>query len=299
MNPTPFSSKVKIYTFSAIALMFIAVLLRSFNFVFLFDPTVDYFKASPLHTGYLILCILSVGWFLSAVFFIPRHAFSVRTAPSSSLASRTAALICVCASVASFFFFRENMIFYFEHLRLYQLLAIFSLLSTVYFGFQAIRDVAASYRALAGYIAILWCGLMLCATYLNLYVAMNSPFKVTFHMALLAFMLYLAEEARLLTNHGFRIAYFAYLLIALFNCSVASFPVFIAYAFQKYHQIDYLFYAVLSLFFCAYLAARLYDCYRLLMTAAPSTAEEIAQETQKQTSAQKTSKEEGDDQHVS
>ena len=304
MSQNPFSQKVKIYTFSAIALTLIAVLLRICNFIFFFDTSVDYFQKNPFHTGFQILCILTVGWLLTSLLFIPRHSFSVKAMPAASFASRLTGLICACVSAASFFFFRENVTFYFHHAGLYNLLAIFSLLSTIYFGFQFIGGVSASYRVLAGYVTIVWLGLMLCATYLNLYVAMNSPFKITLHMALLGLMLHLLEDARLHTERGFRIAYLTYALIALFNCSIASLPVLIAFMLQRYHQADYIFYAALSLCFCAYLATRVCDCYRLLMVTPPSSAEEIAEEKKKREEKNKkkkisNTKGKGDEQHVS
>ncbi len=304
MSPNPFSQKVKIYTQSAISLTVIAVLLRIFNFLFHFDTTVDYFNHSPFHIAYLALCILTVAWLLSSLFLIPRYSFSTKVKPRASFASRLTGLACACITAISFLFFRENMFFYANHAGIYNLLAIFSLLGIIYFAFQFIGDIPPSFTVLTEYIVIVWLGMMLCATYLNLYVAMNSPFKITIHMALLSMMLYLIEDARLHTDHGFRIPYFTYTLIGIFNCSLASVPVLIAYALDLYHNVDYLFYAALSLCFLLFLCTRAYDCYKLLMVTPPASPEEIAEDKEKKNKEKKENRNkekatEGDDNHVS
>ena len=307
MNQNPFSQKVKTYTFSAIFLTAIAVLWRSCNFLFFFDTSVDYFQKTPSHTGLQALGVLTIVWLLSAMILIPQYAFSPKARPNTGRASRLTGLICAATVAASFFFFRECITFYIANARLYNLLAIFSLLSALYFAFRFLGDTPPAYRALAGYLVIIWLALLLCATYLNLYVAMNSPFKLTLHLALLSIMLHLLEEIRLDTGHAFRIAHFSFTWIAVFHCAMASIPVLIAFAAKRYQQPDYLLYASLSLILLVYLASRAYDCYRLLMTAPPATEEEIAAEKAKKKEKSNTNKskhsddtqKEGDDSHVS
>ena len=304
----PFSQKVKIYSLSAIVLTAIAVLWRSINFLFFFDTTVDYFQSSPSHTGLLTLWTLTVIWLLSAIIFIPRHAFSPKARTETGRASRCTGLICAATTAASFFFFRECITFYIANARLYNLLAIFSLLGALYFAFRFLGDTPPAYRALTGYLTIIWFAMMLCATYLNLYVAMNSPFKLTLHLAILSVMLHLLEDVRADTDHAFRITQLSFTLIAAFHCAMASIPVLIAFAAKRYQQVDYLFYAALCLVLLAYLASRAYDCYRLLMVTPLATEEEIAAEKakkkEKNNSSKKSAntadtKEEGDDPHVS
>ena len=308
MIQNPFSQKVKIYTLSAIALTAIAVLWRSCNFLVFFDTSVDYFQSGPSHAGLLTLWTLTVAWLLSAIIFIPKHAFSPKARTETGRASRYTGLICATFTAASFFFFRECITFYVANAQLYNLLAIFSLLSVLYFAFRFLGDTPPAYRALTGYLAIIWIALMLCATYLNLYVAMNSPFKLTLHLALLSVMLHLLEEVRADTDHAFRITQLSFTLIATFHCAMASIPVLIAFAANRYQQIDYLFYAALCLVLLAYLASRAYDCYRLLMVTPLATEEEIAAEKAKKKEKSNNSKKntsnadnnaEGDDPHVS
>lgn len=305
MSQNPFSQKVRIYTQSAISLTVISILLRTCNFLFVFDTNVDYFDRSPLHIAYVTLSILTIAWLLSSLIFIPRYSFSTKVAPKTSFLSRVTGIACAAVTAVSFMFFRENMLYYANHAGLYNLLAIFSLLSTIYFAFQFINDVPPSFIALAEYVVIVWLGMMLCATYLNLYVAMNSPFKITIHLALLSMMLYLIEDARLQTDHGFRISHFTFTLIGILNCGVASIPVLVAYALNLYQNADYLFYAALSLCFMLFLCTRAHDCYKLLMVTPPASPEEIAEDKEKKNKYKKDklSKQaestEGDNHHVS
>lgn len=281
MSQNPFSQKVKIYTFSAIALTGMAILLRICNFLLIYDPTVDYFDRHPLHLIFRALCVLTVAWLLTSIMFIPRYSFSTKVKIPASRATRLMGAVCACVAAASFFFFRENMFYYAAHAKLYHLLAIFSLLSTVYFALQFIDGVPQAISALSGYVVLLWLGIMLSVTYLNLYVPMNSPFKVTLHMALISIMLHVLEDARRQIGRHFRIAYLTYTLIAMLTCGIASFPVLVAYALGLYPNVDYLFYASLMLIFFLYLCVRAYDCYRALMVTPQATPEEIAEEEEK------------------
>lgn len=281
MSQNPFSQKVKIYTGSAIILTVVAVLLRILNFLLNFDTSIHYFYETPLHLIYRAVCILTVAWLLTSLIFIPRYSFPKATRPAVSNASRLTALFCAVLTAGSFFFFRVNIYYYASHAKLYQLLCLFSLLSAVYFFLQFLANKPVQYTVLTSYTVILWIGLILCVTYLNLYVAMNSPFKITLHMALLGFLLYLSEEARMLTDHSFRISYLACTMIALLNCALSSIPVLIAYAAGVYRDLDYLFYAVLTLGFLLYLCPRAYDCYRVLIVTPQASPEEIAADKEK------------------
>ena len=311
MSQNPFSKKVKIYTFSAIALIAAAILLRTVNFLCIFDTATYYFSNHPLHTVYRTLCLLTVLWLLSMILFIPRYSFSTHTAPIPGIFSRSMGLFCACTAAASFFYFRDCMFHYIAHAKLYQLLSIFSLLSAIWFLLHFLNKVSSAFRALTGYATLIWLGLMLSVTYLNLFVTMNSPFKVTLHLAILAMMLHVLEDARHHAGRPFRITRYAYTLIAILNCSVASLPVLLAYLLGLYPNVDYLFYAVLMLGFSVYLIARALDDYRVLMVTSPATPEEIEEDKKKREEKNKkkqkktvqatepTENEKGDDSHVS
>ena len=310
MSQNPSSQKVKTYTFSSIALIALIVALRCINFLCIYDPTIYYFNEHPLHTVYQTLCVLTVLWLLSMLVFVPRYAFSLKITPTAGVFARSMGLFCGCASAASFFFFRNCMTYYATHAKFYQILSLFCLASAAYFLLQFSSKATDSARALCGYLTLLWLGLILSVTYLNLYVPMNSPFKVTLHVALIAMMLHVLEDTRRHAGGSFRIQYYAYTLIAILCCGVASFPVLLAYFLNLYPNVDYLFYAVLMLGLFLYLCARALDCYRMLMTAPPATPEEIEEDkkkrTEKKKSTSKTKKatdsqesEKGDNTHVS
>lgn len=287
MSHNPASQKVKIYTFSAILLIAVTIVLRIINFLCIYDPAIDYFRKHPLHTGYRTLCLLTVLWLLSMLIFIPRYAFSPKCTPNAGTFSRAMGLFCGCASAASFFFFRNCMAYYTAHAKFYQLLSLFCLLSAAYFLLLFSDKIATPARALCGYLTLLWFGLILSVTYLNLYVPMNSPFKVTLHMALITLMLHVLEDTRRNVGRSFRIHYYAYTLIGILCCGLASFPVLIAYLLNFYPDVDYLFYAVLMLGLFLHLCARAWDCYRMLMATPPATPEEIEEEEKKRAARKK------------
>ncbi|MBQ7320534.1 MAG: hypothetical protein IJW99_00400 [Clostridia bacterium] len=318
MSQNPFSLKVKIYTWSAVILIGIALLLRIANFTFAFDPEVGYFDPFPTHVAYGAILIMTVLWLLTSLIFIPQYSFTIDIRPETGRASRVCALVCAAVSAATSLFFFECSTYYAHHAKLYVLTALFSLLAAIYFALRFIGDTSPEHHVLSGYLLLVWLGMILAATYLNLYVQMNSPFKITFHFALAAMMFHVFEDVRMLVKKRFRIAYYAYTLIAVLLCGMASVPVLFAYAIGAWHEPDYLLYGTLSLSFTCYLCARAHDTYKLLMKTPVATEEEIAadrekkrleKEKQKQkkkkkgADAQKTqgteNSKEGDDKHVS
>lgn len=275
MNPNPFSQKVKIYTFSALALTVAVTLLRIVGFLFFFDDDVGYFSISPLTTVTTALCILTVIWILTAVIFIPKYSFPLKTKPAPNNYTRLAALFCGMIVVGSSFFFRQSMYYYVEQAKSYHTLSMFTLLAAVYFLLHFLGQKNETHSALASYAVILWAAMLMSVSYLNLYVAMNSPLKITLHTALLGIMLFLLEEARLLTDHNFRILYYAASLIAILTCSISSLPIMVAHLAKIYWDVDYLLYSILMLGFLIYIGTRAHACYRLLITLPCMTPEEI------------------------
>ncbi len=290
MSQNPFAKKVKIYTFSALALTLMAIALRVLNFLLIYDPITDYFAIHPLHTVYLALCIFTAMWLLSALFLIPRKAFPANTVYFTGLPGRVASAICALGAAASFFFFRDCMVYYVEKAGLYNLLAICSILAALYFAFEAIGAIPSAITALAGYLVLLWLGLILSVTYLDLYVAMNSPFKISLHLGLLGMMLHVLESIRFRIGRPFRLTYYVYTLIAAFLCGTASIPVLVAYFTNQYPNVDYLFYGALMLLFFLYLCIRAADCHRALVCAPAVESEDTPDNTEQA---------QGGDEHVS
>lgn len=290
MNPNPFSQKIKIYTFSALALTVAVTLLRTVGFLFFFDDDLGYFDITPLNTITTVLCILTVIWLLTAVIFIPKYSFPLKTKPAPNSYTRLAALFCGMIVVGSFFFFRQSMYYYIAQAKSYQLLSVFSLLAAVYFLLHFLGQKNETHSALASYAVILWAAMLMSVSYLNLYVAMNSPLKVTLHVALLSIMLFLMEEARLLTDHEFRILYYAASLIAILTCSISSLPIMAAHLAETYWDVDYLLYSILMLGFLIYIGTRCHACYRLLMTLPCMTPEEIEADKAKKKKAKEEAK---------
>ena len=308
MNQNPASQKVKIYTFSALALTAIAIVLRIINFLCIFDTDIYYFKDHPLHSIYQVLTTLTVLWLISMLVFIPRHSFTSKTTLSAGILARSMCLFCGLTALASYFFFRESMLYYVGHAKLYETLALFSLPCAAYFLLQFSDKVPRAARALCGYMTLIWLGLILSVTYLNLFVPMNSPFKVTLHLAILGMMLHVLEDSRLGAGRPFRIRYLTCTLIALLFCGLSSFPVLTAYLLGRYPDVDYLFYSLLTLGFFLYLCTRVSDCYRILMVTPPASEQEIEEEKKalEEKKAKKSSKasdadenNKGDNTHVS
>ena len=309
MSQNPASQKVKIYTFSAIILIAVAILLRTVNYLCIFDSDILYFANHPLHTIYRTLTILTVLWLLSMLIFIPRHSFSTKTVAPCSIFSRGLALFGGIVVFASFFFFRDCMHYYIAHAKFYQLLALLALPCAVYFFSYFNQNIPQAARALCGYMTLLWLGLLLSVTYLNLFVTMNSPLKISLHLAVIALMLHVLENIRESVGRPFRIHGYAYTLIAALLCGVASFPVIVAYLTKCHSNVDYLFYALLMLGFFLHLCARTRDNYRVLMVTQPASPEEIEEEKRakevknKKSSSKSTENsienDKGDDSHVS
>lgn len=276
MIPNPFSQKVKIYTYSALALTAVITVLRTVGLLFFYDADPGYFAPHPLNSIATVLCILTVLWLLSAVIFIPKYSYPLKTAPRPHPTTQITAAVCGAAIICAAFFFRDSMYYYVAQAGMYRMLFLLSLVASLYFIQHFMGENNRAWAALSAYVVILWAALLISVSYMNLYVPMNSPMKKTFHIALLCIMLFLIEEARLHIGRHFRILSYVACLLSVLMCCVFSVPLLIAHVCDALWDTDYLIYSLLMLCFLLYIGARTRVLYRLLMDSPCMTAEEIA-----------------------
>lgn len=279
-------AKLKIYSYSIIVLSVIVIILRILCLKFAFDTDVRYFSEnSPLPIiSNAILC-LSLIWAASLLIFIPRGTVSI-PAPMHSASAQFAAALCgfvfLFIGISSTMTYLQDGIILFSRsnavrrdLILYLLSCFSSFLAAAYF-FTALSSQhrCAGWRVILGFFPILWSLLLLARSYFDFYVAMNDPNKVAMQLALMAGMLFLLQELRLLLGRPQPRLTLFFTFASLLLTGVGGVAISVApiadYPLSNNYYIDILAIAVLWL----YILIRHLDLLSSLSRPAPQNTDE-------------------------
>lgn len=277
----PIHAKLKIYTNSLTILSVVCIALRLICYLFAYDADLHYFSySSPLPTIADAVLILSLIWAATSLIFLPRN--SMRPAlPAYSTAAVFAVSLC---GFIFLFFAGRNVIAYFTNgfmpnnfnayrrdLVLHLLTIFCGLLSAGYF-FTALSPACrkAGWRVLLGFFPVIWSVATLAKVYFDFTHPMNEPTKVTVMLALIAAMLALLQELRmLLDRHQPRLALLFH-FCAVLLCGIGGLPGMIACASVP-SLTDYadVFVAITALWL--YFIARTFDITREQLSPAPAS----------------------------
>lgn len=240
----PIQVKLKVYAYSIAALSVISLVLRAICLLFAFDENLHYFSyTSPLPAIANAILVLSLVWAASSFVFIPRGTLRP-VLPELSTPSVFACALCGFI----FLFFGGQDLFNFlrsgyfpgtssmnlnRDLVLHIISMASGLLGSVYF-FTALKPVLVrkGWRIFLGFFPVIWAVIKLAQCYFDFTHPMNEPVKVSVLLALIATMLALLQELRmLLDRHQPAIAFF-FGQAAVLLCGVGGISGLIAYAKQ-------------------------------------------------------------------
>ena len=105
-------------------------------------------------------------------------------------------------------------------------------------------------------------------------MAINSPIKLAFMLALISFMIFSLYEIRIPLERPMPRAYLAFGMTAMLLSALASIPQIVAYAIGRFGEIRYLACAIFSLCILAYTVTRL-----LTFVSARDLLERISDQT--------------------
>ena len=279
------SNKLKVYLYSALILAGLEIILFTFSYIFAFNEEAGYFSSSLLPLFASTLCLISIVWFSSTGIFVPKKALDGASPTTLTVSiAATPLLLCelalgVILSIASFTISRNNI---FGKLlpgyvvgsnlpNLTPLLLISGALlivSAIYLAMLWFSQKKSSeIKVLVGFALPISSLLLAAIAYLDFFVTMNSPIKLSFQFAILSFMLFSLFELRVHLGKTKPRAYLSFAMIAMMLSGIASVPQIFAFAVGKFDDTMYLLYAILSFCIFIYVTARLitFVCARDLL----------------------------------
>ena len=214
------------YAVIGISLAVLSAILRCINLVFFFDSDIGYYQRGA------VLPILSVILLAaSVVFFAVCSILWFRKSPvtyakTPSWAVRIGAFVAVAGFIALVAFDILGVV---AGAKLSIVNLLFGVLSIAYFVMLALDKGQDGLRVLCGFCVILRLLISLAGSYFNIFIQMNAPDKLFFHLGCLGGMLFLISELRaLLANPRPALHLFSCGAATLF-LGVASLPSIVAY----------------------------------------------------------------------
>ncbi len=214
------------YAVIALSLAVLSIALRCVNLFFFFDSDIGYYQKGavlPLLSVVLLVAavvffaVCSILWFRKAsVAYAKTPSWAVRIGASIAAAGFAALIVLDVVGVVSG-----------NELSVVSLL--FGVLSIVYFVMLALNKGRDGLRILCGFCVILRLLISLAGSYFNIFIQMNAPDKLFFHLGCLGGMLFLISELRaLIANPRPALHLFSCGAATLF-LGVASVPSIVAY----------------------------------------------------------------------
>ena len=126
--------------------------------------------------------------------------------------------------------------------------AVLALAAAVYFFLSAKRGGRyPDWLVAVGFVPIVWSMLAIAETYVDLFVAMNSPIKISLHLGLLGLMLILITELRIRLGKTFPRIAMALLSAGTFLCLTTAIPLLVSVGRDVFVHIRYPLYAAVLL----------------------------------------------------
>lgn len=282
------SNKLKVYLYTAFILTGVCVLLLTLAILLDYNAGVNYFNSSLSFSVFRALCIITVVWFFSAFFLIPKKQLNgdtplttVTIFPSSLFAviMLSTGLVALAAGLKT-----EPVLKLFRGLKsdkptIILICGLLALISVVYFIMNCFppKGKSREKHALVGFSVPLSAAMLVAVSYFDVTVSMNAPSKLMFHFSLILFMLWSLYELRAMLGKPMPRCYFVFGLTAMLLSASASLPWMIAFFAGKVAAPvypTYLIYNVVSFGVFVYTAVRL-----TVFVNARSLLERIADQT--------------------
>ena len=261
------SKKLKIYLYALLALTVLCVVLGTLSYLYSFNASIGYFDASALSLAFAAVCVITVVGALAIFFIIPRKTID-GAAPNKPAAVVSGIPLCAVSALLGIFLLISSCFVLPFGPKLHILHGptkymtviggILLLISAVYFAMlHRDQERKSEAKALPGFAVPLACVLLVAITYFDLEEPMNSPFKMHFQFAMLAFAAFSLCELRVPLKKPVPRLYPALGIISVLCSGIASIPQIVAIMTEKANEKIYLYYGIFSLCIFVYTVARL------------------------------------------
>lgn len=252
------NKKVVVYAISALILTFVAIVMRTLSLTLFFDSGIGYYTHDVLPYATNIFCVLCVVLFLSAL-------FTVRTSDVTSDGREHNAFLAVAGIVAVAGFAVYFFISISGYGKIEDINSVIGLVgklcviaAALYFAMNVSSAQSnKSAQVMCGYGIIIWLVYALAVTYFDNDVQMNSPDKLTLHLALVASMIFFVCEFRAYLAQIRKGIYLSSLCAAVFFTGFVAVPDVIAQIMRAHGNYTYIRFDYVCLGIFIYCAVRL------------------------------------------
>ncbi len=247
--------RICLYGFPSLAVL--GALLRTLALLTAFDAEVGYFNPGPLPVASDILLAAAILAAILCACLTPKGAVSTTLChPVSRVPTLLMGIVLAGFTVAAFILcypFKATSLANTgaesETIDLLLLPVIFGLLSSTYYlllVFTAFLDEngrTPDWLSAIGFLPIFWALASLAETYTNRYVAMNSPVKISLHLALIGFLLILITELRYRLGKAVPRLALCFLSIGIVLTIAGALPVLVATGAKVLANVPHTLYA--------------------------------------------------------
>ena len=256
-------NKLKVFTLSALGLTLLCTLLFTISMFVSFDADVGYFAKSPITVIQKAIAAVSVIFFASIMFFIPKSTLpcdGFEGDRSTVFSSLLCGLVFIGGMIITFLSTYNSAANLSSTQRsLFMIITASGIIASIYF----ISDALTPYKKNVGIkvaTAILVIVNLLCSVifeHLDLFVPINAPRKTLLFLSFVSASVFIIQELRFKVGIYQPRAYvFAGSATALL-CSVMSIPSLIAHYAGVFKDSSFLVYYLIGLALAIYTSARL------------------------------------------
>ena len=249
--------KNKIYASAALILTFVAIILRLVCLVGFYDGDIGYFEDAFLPKLLFVFSLIAALSFISSL-FVSAPKSDVKCASEENVFTKVASVLAALA-FGAFFAISVLSTSLVASVTVFDLLSkLISLLAVVYFAINLFSpSVNRCAQTLIGFAVILWGIYVIGVTYFDIYVQLNSPDKITVHLALLCAMHFLVNEFRCFVDSPKKRMYLASACLCVFFTGIEAIPSLINGFISGFEFYNYFAYDVVIFALFIYSLARL------------------------------------------
>ena len=259
----------RIYFLASLSLAVLCAILRTLSTIFFFEADVGYYKSGAL-LPILLNILLVLCAVCAAAFCLIPGVSRIFAKPEDTKAVRACAVFAALGFLAFFANNLRDFDLVWETIKVlgfipkkFVIRTLLALLSAVFFLLIAFcKNLRGGIRIGGVVITLVWTVLTISDSYFDVYMAMNSPVKLTLHAALLGMLLLLVNEARVGIGSDKKAFSLFSSTVTLIFATTSSIPSIISYLCGKlpdsYSNVyAYLFFDAVLLGIAVFSAARL------------------------------------------
>lgn len=257
------ANKLKVFVYSTLGLTLLCVALFTVSMFVSFDKDVGYFAKSPITGIQNALVIVSVIFFASIMFLIPKGSLPCEDLKSNRLtqfSSLLCGLVFIGCMIIAFLSTNKNAAGLSRLQKNIFIISVISgLIASVYFIYDAIvsdKKGTAIKVVAAIFVLVNLIGTII-FEHMDLFVPINAPRKTLLFLSFVAASVFIIQELRFKTGIAQPRAYVFFGSVTTLLCAVMSIPALIAHYAGIFKDGSFLIYYIIGLALAIYASTRL------------------------------------------